>query len=466
MFRTKRSGLVRRLWRSRLIPDREGEDGNGTTSDRCRDDLFGNNPEKIPKRELTPMTPSGSPGGDLGGVCARSADGAAVCAQEQGSPRCAQDRDCRTVTCCLFKDRDHSELTGPETAQGTADPGSCHFVLRNLRPRDSGSPEAQEAMPRSVLEQELKSATYSLLKRLKERALDTFLEAVESRGGMPSDCVMIPRTELRLGGHVASPQLLVCKLYRWSDLQLSAQLKPLCECRSFGALDGPTLCCNPYHYSRLCGPESPPPPYSRLSPNEEHKPLDLSDSTILSLSLLDASMSPDAPKQSHWCNVAYWEHRTRVGRLYTVYEHSVSIFYDLPQGTGFCLGQLNLEHRSSTVQRSRGKIGYGILLSKEPDGVWAYNRSEHPIFVNSPTLDVPNSRTLVVRKVMPGYSIKVFDYERSFLLRHTTEVDLLDGPYDPNSVSISFAKGWGPCYSRQFITSCPCWLEILLNNHR
>ncbi|CAL1595789.1 unnamed protein product [Knipowitschia caucasica] len=130
-----------------------------------------------------------------------------------------------------------------------------------------------------------------------------------------------------------------------------------------------------------------------------------------------------------------------------------------------CLGQLSLEQRSSTVQRTRGKIGYGILLSKEPDGVWAYNRSHHPIFVNSPTLDVPNSRTLVVRKVMPGYSIKVFDYERSGLLRHNPDTPL-DGPFDPNSVRISFAKGWGPCYSRQFITSCPCWLEILLNNHR
>ncbi|CAJ1056608.1 mothers against decapentaplegic homolog 6b [Xyrichtys novacula] len=465
MFRTKRSGLVRRLWRSRLIPETEGEDGNGKSSEGCRDDLFGNNPEKIPKTEFRPMTPSGSLIGDTGGECTRSPaessglgvtsdqGGGAGCVQEQGSPRSIQDGECRTVTCCLFKDRDHSELRGPDTAQGTRDPGSCHFVLRSLAPRDCGSPESPETMPRTVLEQELKSATYSLLKKLKERALDTLLEAVESRGGMPSDCVMISRTELRLGGHVASPQLLVCKLYRWSDLQHLAQLKPLCECKSFGALESPTVCCNPYHYSRLCGPESPPPPYSRLSPNEEHKPL-------------DASMSPDAPKQSHWCNVAYWEHRTRVGRLYTVYEHSVSIFYDLPQGTGFCLGQLNLEHRSSTVQRTRGKIGYGILLSKEPDGIWAYNRSEHPIFVNSPTLDVPNSRTLVVRKVMPGFSIKVFDYDRSCLLRHTTDPDLLDGPYDPNSVRISFAKGWGPCYSRQFITSCPCWLEILLNNHR
>ncbi|XP_047452813.1 mothers against decapentaplegic homolog 6b isoform X2 [Mugil cephalus] len=469
MFRTKRSGLVRRLWRSRLIPDKEGEDGNGKTSEGCRDDLFGNNPEKIPKTEFRPMTPSVSLVGDIGGVCpvesgglgvTSDQDGGAVCVHEQGSPRSIQDSECRTVTCCLFKDRDHSELRGPETAQGTGDPGSCHFVLRSLGPGDGGSPEAQEAMPRTVLEQELKSATHSLLKRLKEKALDTLLEAVESRGGMPSDCVMISRTELRLGGHVASPQLLVCKLYRWSDLQHSAQLKPLCECKSFGAPDSPTVCCNPYHYSRLCGPE---PSDSTLSYTETEA---ASSPNITPGEFSDASMSPDAPKHSHWCNVAYWEHRTRVGRLYTVYKHSVSIFYDLPQGTGFCLGQLNLEHRSSTVQRTRGKIGYGILLSKEPDGVWAYNRSEHPIFVNSPTLDVPNSRTLVVRKVMPGYSIKVFDYERSCLLRHTTEVDYLDGPYDPNSVRISFAKGWGPCYSRQFITSCPCWLEILLNNHR
>lgn len=267
MFRTKRSGLVRRLWRSRLIPDKEGEDGNGRNSEGCRDDLFGNNPEKIPKTEFRPMTLSGSFFGDIGSVCAVESgggdgggfgalgvtsdqDAGAMCVPEQGSPRSVQDSECRTVTCCLFKERDHTEA-----AQGTRDPGSCHFMLRSLGPGDgSSSPEAQEAMPRTVLEQELKTATYSLLKRLKEKALDTLLEAVESRGGMPSDCVMISRTELILGGHVASPQLLVCKVYRWADLQHTVQLKPLCECKSFGAQDSPTVCCNPYHYSRLCGP--------------------------------------------------------------------------------------------------------------------------------------------------------------------------------------------------------------------
>ncbi|KAJ8248712.1 hypothetical protein GJAV_G00226910 [Gymnothorax javanicus] len=487
MFRSKRSGLVRRLWRSRLIPDRDGGDGSSNTSEGGRDDLCGNNPEKIPKTELRPVTSGWSTEGDFGRECTRShaesggsrvildQDGGAMCVLEQGSPRSAQDES-KTVTCCLFKDRDHTGPRSTELFRGK-EPGSCQFGLRSRSFRDTGSSGGQEVKPRSVVEQELKTATYTLLKRLKEKPLDTLLEAVESKGGMPSDCVMVSRAELRLGSHMAPPHLLLCKLYRWSDLHHTAQLKPLCECQSFGAQDGPVVCCNPYHYSRLCGPESPPPPYSRLSPTEELKPLDLSDSTLSYTetevspnttpgAFSDPSMSPDAPKQSHWCNVAYWEHRTRVGRLYAVYDHSISIFYDLPQGTGFCLGQLNLDQRSSTVRRTRGKIGFGILLSKEPDGVWAYNRSEHPIFVNSPTLDIPNCRSLVVRKVLPGYSIKVFDYDRSCLLQHAADPEYLDGPYDPNSVRISFAKGWGPCYSRQFITSCPCWLEILLSIHR
>uniref|UniRef100_A0A4W5KQX0 SMAD family member 6b n=1 Tax=Hucho hucho TaxID=62062 RepID=A0A4W5KQX0_9TELE len=271
MFRTKRSGLVRRLWRSRLVPHSEGGDGghNGPRSEGSpRDDLFTrcHNPEKIPKTDLRPMTASRSPAGDLGGVCAfNSAESCSgwvgvssdqhggamsvtVCAQGPGQE---QGSECRTVTCCLFKDRDHGEVE-PIAPGREPLPDSCHFVLGNHGggARDNGSPEAKT---RTVLEQELKTATYSLLKCLNEKTLDILLEAVESREGMRSDCVMVSQTEMRLGGHTAlSPPLLLCKLYRWSDLQHTAQLKPLCECRSFGALDGPAVCCNPYHYSRLC----------------------------------------------------------------------------------------------------------------------------------------------------------------------------------------------------------------------
>lgn len=496
MFRSKRSGLVRRLWRSRVVPD--PEEGGGGGGGGGEDGSLGGRAEPAPRAregggigrsEVRPVAPrrprdavgqrgaqgagrrrrTGGPPRPMSepGACAV---GSPLDVAERGGPGWLPESDCETVTCCLFSERD---ATGAPRDAGDPLAGAA------LEPVGGG--RSREARSRLLLlEQELKTVTYSLLKRLKERSLDTLLEAVESRGGVPGGCVLVPRADLRLGGQPAPPQLLLGRLFRWPDLQHAVELKPLCGCHSFAAAaDGPTVCCNPYHFSRLCGPESPPPPYSRLSPHDEYKPLDLSDSTLsyteteATNSLItapgefsDASMSPDATKPSHWCSVAYWEHRTRVGRLYAVYDQAVSIFYDLPQGSGFCLGQLNLEQRSESVRRTRSKIGFGILLSKEPDGVWAYNRGEHPIFVNSPTLDAPGGRALVVRKVPPGYSIKVFDFERSGLLQHGPEPDTADGPYDPNSVRISFAKGWGPCYSRQFITSCPCWLEILLNNHR
>lgn len=496
MFRSKRSGLVRRLWRSRVVPDREEGGGGGGGGDE--DGSLGSHAEPAPRaregggcgrtevRPVAPRRPRDAVGqrGAQGAVRRRRAGGPPrpmlepgagaggfpLDLAEPGGPGWLPESDCETVTCCLFSERD---------AAGAPRDASDPLAGAALEPVGGG--RSREARSRLLLlEQELKTVTYSLLKRLKERSLDTLLEAVESRGGVPGGCVLVPRADLRLGGQPAPPQLLLGRLFRWPDLQHAVELKPLCGCHSFAAAaDGPTVCCNPYHFSRLCGPESPPPPYSRLSPRDEYKPLDLSDSTLsyteteATNSLItapgefsDASMSPDATKPSHWCSVAYWEHRTRVGRLYAVYDQAVSIFYDLPQGSGFCLGQLNLDQRSESVRRTRSKIGFGILLSKEPDGVWAYNRGEHPIFVNSPTLDAPGGRALVVRKVPPGYSIKVFDFERSGLLQHGPEPDAADGPYDPNSVRISFAKGWGPCYSRQFITSCPCWLEILLNSHR
>ncbi|XP_059553465.1 mothers against decapentaplegic homolog 6 isoform X2 [Myotis daubentonii] len=477
MFRSKRSGLVRRLWRSRVVPDREEGGGGGGGGDQ--DGSLGSQAEPAPRaregggcgrsevRPVAPRRPRDAVGqrGAQGAVRRRRAGGPPrpmsepgagaggfpLDVAEPGGPGWLPESDCETVTCCLFSERD---------AAGAPRDASDPLAGAALEPVGGG--RSREARSRLLLlEQELKTVTYSLLKRLKERSLDTLLEAVESRGGVPGGCVLVPRADLRLGGQPAPPQLLLGRLFRWPDLQHAVELKPLCGCHSFAAAaDGPTVCCNPYHFSRLCGP-------------------DLSDSTLsyteteATNSLItapgefsDASMSPDATKPSHWCSVAYWEHRTRVGRLYAVYDQAVSIFYDLPQGSGFCLGQLNLDQRSESVRRTRSKIGFGILLSKEPDGVWAYNRGEHPIFVNSPTLDAPGGRALVVRKVPPGYSIKVFDFERSGLLQHGPEPDAADGPYDPNSVRISFAKGWGPCYSRQFITSCPCWLEILLNNHR
>ena len=94
--------------------------------------------------------------------------------------------------------------------------------------------------------------------------------------------------------------------------------------------------------------------------------------------------------------------------------------------------------------------------------MWVYNRSSYPLFINSPTLEPPNCRSLLVWKLPPGHSLRVFNYDRAAQLQASRDPKLTgDGPYDPWSVRVSFAKGWGPCYSRQFLTSCPCWLEVL-----
>ncbi|XP_060924345.1 mothers against decapentaplegic homolog 6-like [Limanda limanda] len=511
MFKSKRSGLVRRLWRSRLVTEGDGGRDGGRRAEGVRSGA------RPPGGKPLSLGLTGTEAGDLtdrgdaeeeqqpdhGAMCARERRGSGPGhrgspAGHRGSPA-GPEGDSRTVTCCVFGEWDLRPRS-PCWAPRRKDRGSpCQCAPRHAGPED-----------------ELAGIAHGFLKRLKERSLEALAKAVDAKGGLPSECVMVPGTELLLGSHPVAPQLLLGKLYRWSDLQVSAQLKPLSHCQSFGAGDGSKVCCNPYHYSRLCGPESPPPPYSLSRSDEQHKPLDSTLSYTETVAPPTSSPPHIMPRdytdtgtslgsstsgghRSHWCSVAYWEQRTRVGRLYPAYEPSLSIFYDLPQGTGLCLGQLhaNAYHTrrddpgshggsglhghpihggggsssssssSSSVQQIRSKIGFGIVLSREPDGVWVYNRSQHPVFVHSPTLDPPSARGLSVKRVMPGFSLKMFDYERSdWMAEHDVKPESQEGPWDPHSVRISFAKGWGPCYSRQFITSCPCWLEVLLNNHR
>uniref|UniRef100_A0A8C5NJ01 Mothers against decapentaplegic homolog n=1 Tax=Junco hyemalis TaxID=40217 RepID=A0A8C5NJ01_JUNHY len=326
----------------------------------------------------------------------------------------------------------------------------------------------------------LKPAVHALFKKLKDEELELLVQVVESRGAWESGCVLAPRGDPRGVKQGLPPQVLLCRLFRWPDLHQSHELKHLCYCAggqgACGDLAG--LCCNPHHFSRSdpcslglpqgsrgagCIPGAPRP---SICPHTPSVPTPLGPSSCLAqshpagdssaLPLTDTSLSWSTIKDGCWCKLAYWEYRTRVGRLYAVHEASVNVFCELPWGSGFCLAQLPAAYRSCAVRRARRKIGRGLQLSQEPGGVWAYNRSEHPIFVSSPTLSPPG---LPVLKVLPGYSAKVFDYEWA---GGTGGWQLPgEGPCDPHSIRISFAKGWGPCYSRQFITSCPCWIELL-----
>lgn len=188
---------------------------------------------------------------------------------------------------------------------------------------------------------------------------------------------------------------------------------------------------------------------------------------------------------SAWCRLAYWELGNRVGDQFPVDKRTVNIFADqIKMRCGddeTCLSLETLAKQRCTqphesVLRTRKKIGLGIAISKEPDGVWLYNRSTAPVFVHSPTLVDIGCKTSTVFKVLPGYCIRAYDPLRASILDnsnntwpgsvHGTQM----GPVDNHSVRISFAKGWGsrdgPSYHRMDVTACPCWLEVMLTTSR
>ena len=166
-----------------------------------------------------------------------------------------------------------------------------------------------------------------------------------------------------------------------------------------------------------------------------------------------------------------------MGRLLPVTSPHLNVFQELPHGgsgsgDGMCLSVTQPPNATTHLQRTREKIGFGITLSREGDGggggassssVWLYNRSQQPAFVHSPTLELPNTRTPHVTRIPAGHCIKLYDYALSDVFESLREPRSCDGPIDPRAVQISFVKGWGSAYSRQFVTSCDCWLEVLFN---
>ncbi|XP_044598082.1 mothers against decapentaplegic homolog 3 [Cotesia glomerata] len=299
------------------------------------------------------------------------------------------------------------------------------------------------------------------------------------------------RTDFLLTSSAA--HLLSCQIWRWPDISLTSQLKKLPLCHS--TKDPSYVCCNPYHWSRLCKPESPPPPYCLIPAKRGATKCEASSyaiqtnsadtrhcgNNIIVPSRLPESLTTDGEergdghRRKEWCTLAYWELGGRVGRLYPVESSTISVFDSLHDGDGLCLASLAENHDSvDDAKTTRSKIGLGLVLSQEDDGVWAYNRSSNPIFVNSPTLDDPESRTLLVYRVPPGSCLNIFDRAKNLPSRYTYSNGSegggvsgagganSGGPVDMYSVRISFVKGWGPRYKRQEITSCPCWLEVLL----
>ena len=169
-----------------------------------------------------------------------------------------------------------------------------------------------------------------------------------------------------------------------------------------------------------------------------------------------------------WCSVTYWELRERVGNNCVVDKNWTNIFQHLPQGDGMCLALLQKQTSDARIQKVRDRIGLGLVISQMSDGIWLYNRSSHPVFVNHlrTVTDDSHSLSTHIEKLLPGFSMKIFCHTWRDLLNRTRNWTSRDGPLNPFCIQVSFVKGWGPNYSRQTIMQCPCWIEILLLVHR
>ena len=158
-------------------------------------------------------------------------------------------------------------------------------------------------------------------------------------------------------------------------------------------------------------------------------------------------------RMDSWCSIAYWEQSERVGSFYEGIADVINVFESLPVPDGFCLATLNrLSVASDETKQILARIGYGLQLSRELDGIWLYNRSDYDLFANGATM-IHRARPrsdFPVTKIPPGFSLKVYDFFSA------------SSP-SPATVRISFVKGWGRDYKRPYVTCCPCWIEVHLS---
>ncbi|XP_039968749.1 mothers against decapentaplegic homolog 6 isoform X2 [Bactrocera tryoni] len=276
------------------------------------------------------------------------------------------------------------------------------------------------------------------MKMLNRQQQGELLDSVRCRKEMSAShdtkCILLKRSLI----YKEEPHVICCRLFLWPNLRDATELKrlPICTADRHSIY----VCCNPLHWCRVLETDTAPPPYQEM----------------------ERSKFED---QNSWCQVAYWELNERVGNRCSVHKPFVNIYAD---GRGnnndsqdFCLRDLTADKTTpprEDVECTRQKIGFGLILSQEPDGIWLYNRSMAPVFILSPTL---NESLSCVYKVTPGDCLKAFDINRAQSLICSSQFPGAElGPVNTRSICISFVKGWGKHYKRQNIMKCPCWLEI------
>ncbi|XP_023335058.1 mothers against decapentaplegic homolog 6 [Eurytemora carolleeae] len=108
----------------------------------------------------------------------------------------------------------------------------------------------RESRHHDDLSPELKSQLSSVLKRVREPVLVDLLAVLQKRGQYFGGCCPVPNQ--KLGRHPVVPLVLMCRIWRWKDVEGEQLVRlPICQFTPDNLLE----CCNPYHWARRANPD-------------------------------------------------------------------------------------------------------------------------------------------------------------------------------------------------------------------
>ncbi|CAG0923500.1 unnamed protein product [Notodromas monacha] len=149
-----------------------------------------------------------------------------------------------------------------------------------------------------------------------------------------------------------------------------------------------------------------------------------------------------------WCELAYWEERTRIGPVIPIAESWNNVFgwHDgarmlVPGRRSISLQAVAAKHHpnpSDQVLQARSKIGAGISISRDEErgDVWLYNVSKQPVFLAPSTLSPCRARAIAVHRLAPGYCVKAYDRATAECYRRLViESDDAEEPLDTSDSS-------------------------------
>lgn len=109
----------------------------------------------------------------------------------------------------------------------------------------------------------------------------------------------------------------------------------------------------------------------------------------------------------------------------------------------------------------------GIHLYNDNGDIYIECLSESPIFIQSRNCNQDRGfHPHTVCKLPSGYSLRVFQAKLFAELLSQSVNQGYNSVYELSNmcvIRVSFVKGWGADYYRQDVSSCPCWIEIRLN---